>query len=161
MPVYCTYCHNCSGKHTAADCPEKGPRHKRPKSTLLKPTCWQCDSPDHVKRDCTYFKQRKTTRASTTSSETATSDMNVDNTVSADVPTTTQEVIGDDTEMDDFSMNDTSPRDNHNTPLASSQLSISIISTTNEDNANNDCPTLIAPEDQNMAKFSNEIQFVH
>ncbi|KAI9324440.1 hypothetical protein BD770DRAFT_417132, partial [Pilaira anomala] len=101
-------------------------------------------------------------RPSTTSSETATSDMNVDKTMSDNTPTSdTPEVMGDDTEMDDSHMNDTSPVDKHSISLASSQLSIGILSTTIEDNANNDSPTLIDPEDQIMATVSDELQFIH
>lgn len=60
MPPYCTYCHDSSGTHNANDCPTKSSRYKKAKpSTALKLACWNCESTDHVKRDCPQLKPRK------------------------------------------------------------------------------------------------------
>lgn len=65
MPPYCVYCHDGTGNHTAVDCPDKAPRNKRTKLNTTTPTCWNCDSTQHLKRDCPKVKPRKSTTTTT------------------------------------------------------------------------------------------------
>lgn len=67
MPLYCTYCHDGSCSHNANDCPEKSSRTKRTKSAPTKPTCWNCSSTTHVKKDCPTLKPRKISSPNNTS----------------------------------------------------------------------------------------------
>lgn len=168
MPRYCTYCHDGTGTHTANDCPEKAPRHKRSKPSPIQPTCWNCASTDHVKKNCPVLKPRKTPTLNQPPTPTTTGSPPVsENTparVRVDAPF-----------MDTSEDNDVPMKENNNDEESSMQLDsipdhhnnitkrISDFNSTTDDSATTaaSAPSFLAAEDQLMDNAPPPIQFIN